>query len=271
MQWLMQNERILQNLISSGILITAVTILRILTIRYIRKTATKNIDLKKRWIQHTRSLAFVVLIIGLVVVWASELQAFAISLVAVAAAVVLATKELILCALGGLLRAFNKPFRVGDRIEVGGIRGDVVEFNIFITIINEIGPGKLAHQYTGRRVILPNSQFLNNSIYNDTITKKYSIHSFVVPFPREGNILNCKHRMLTAAEKVCSSYLIDAKKYLDKITSMEGNDYPSVNPRVILSFPSQDRADLIIRVPVPSRRAGKIEQAILEEYFAQGE
>ena len=76
--------------------------------------------------------------------------------------------------------------------------------------------------------------------------------------------------MLTAAEKVCSSYLIDAKKYLDKITSMEGNDYPSVNPRVILSFPSQDRADLIIRVPVPSRRAGKIEQAILEEYFAQG-
>ena len=45
---------------------------------------------------------------------------------------------------------------------------------------------------------------------------------------------------------------------------MEGNDYPSVNPRVILSFPSQDRADLIIRVPVPSRRAGKIEQAILK-------
>ncbi len=38
-----------------------------------------------------------VLLVGLVVIWAHELQAFGLSLVALAAALVLATKELILC------------------------------------------------------------------------------------------------------------------------------------------------------------------------------
>ena len=44
------------------------------------------------------------------------------------------------------MRATSRSFKLGDRIEIGDYRGDVIDYNLFTTTILETGPGKLTLQ-----------------------------------------------------------------------------------------------------------------------------
>ena len=47
------------------------------------------------------------------------------------------------------------------------------------------------------------------------------------------------------------------------MSSKEGLEAPSVEPRVVVQIPEPGRIDLLIRVPAPARRKGRVEQAII--------
>lgn len=265
MNWVLENKEFIRNAISTGVLIIIVFTLRTFILRKIRNAGVNNLDFKKKWVAYTKNITVIILLIGLLIVWASELQAFAISLVAVAAAVVIATKELILCLLGGTLRVTSKPFRVGDRIEINGFRGDVVDYSILTTVLDEIGPGKQTHQYTGKKIVLPNSLFLSTPILNESALGKYTVHTFSIPCSNY-RLLKKRDIVLNICETLCSEYISDAKKHMDKKERAEGLETPNIHPRVTITLPSHDKAELIVRVPVPIRRVGKIEQSIVEKY-----
>src|SRR5690606_32112227 len=112
-------------ILSSALLILAVVVLRSVAARFIRS--------------HVQS---------------AELRTVAISIVAIAVAFVVATKELILCITGSILKMASRSFVIGDRIQVKDFRGDVIDQNLLATTILEVGPGKLTHQRTGRMAVI---------------------------------------------------------------------------------------------------------------------
>jgi hypothetical protein len=65
-----------------------------------------------------RNLSIAIVLFGLLSIWAEELRTLAVSLIAFAVAAVIATKELILCASGPLVRAAGDADGIGDRIEI---------------------------------------------------------------------------------------------------------------------------------------------------------
>ena len=71
-----------------------------------------------------RALTNALLALALLGIWLSEIQNVLFSLTAVLVALVVATKELILCVSGSVLRFGGHLFKVGDRIELYGIRGE---------------------------------------------------------------------------------------------------------------------------------------------------
>ncbi len=82
------------------------------------------------------TFAFTLLI--LFILWQSEISEFALSVTAIAVAIVVASKEIILCFTGSIQRASSRSFRVGDWIEVGKLCGEVIEHNMMATVIQEI-------------------------------------------------------------------------------------------------------------------------------------
>jgi hypothetical protein len=92
------------DLLKSVLLLLILLIVRTVVVRSIKRNQTLTIEAKRRWIVTIRNSMVLGLLVGLVVIWAHELEAFAVSLVALAATVVLATKELILCWSGAALR-----------------------------------------------------------------------------------------------------------------------------------------------------------------------
>ncbi|MCI5064735.1 hypothetical protein MRY87_03305, partial [bacterium] len=80
-------------------------------------------DLRLRWRIQIRNASFVLFFIGLIAIWGTELRTLALSLVAVAVAQIIATKEKIMCLMGSVFNAKSGSLSIGDRIILGEYRG----------------------------------------------------------------------------------------------------------------------------------------------------
>jgi small-conductance mechanosensitive channel len=207
-----------------------------------------------------RAIAFAVIVLGLLFIWEQALREFVVSLVALAVAMVIATKELLMSILGSFQRASSRAFGIGDRIEVMGIRGDVIDHTLFNTTLLEIGPN---HRRTGRTQVIPNSVFLSNPIANETFTEAYVLHTFAVPTRPEDDWLAIEARLLEAARDVCAEYIEAAGRHMDKMSRQHGLTPFSVEPRVTLRLDDPSRSTLLVRVPTPARERARTEQRIL--------
>ncbi len=265
----LSSTRFSGNVIATLALIGVVVLLRWLIARSIVDSDRVPREQRRRLLASVRNLMIGLLLIGVIVIWGSEIKAVAISVLAVAAAIVLATKELIMCLSGSLLRTGSHAFKIGDRIEVNGIRGDVFDTTLLTTTIFEIGPGPNAHQSTGRTIQLPNSMFLSQPVINETATEGYALHSLIVPLKITDDLAAAEHALISAARAECDGYLDIAQKNMEQIGKTQGIEALSVEPRVSVHLPEPERVNLMLRFAVPARRKGRIEQAILRRYLAE--
>lgn len=115
----------------------------------------------------TYSVNFLI-ILTIIFLWLQNLNSFTIVFSVIGAGVVLALQEAILCLAGWFLLFVRKPFDVGDRIEFGGVKGDVIDIRLFQVSLLEIGNWVEADQSTGRIVNIPNSAVFKKECYNYT-------------------------------------------------------------------------------------------------------
>jgi small-conductance mechanosensitive channel len=194
---------LLTNAILSLLLAGAIILLRKMLVRAIlRKDFADNLTRRRLAVSVRNALVFV-LVLGLIGIWAKEVQNLALSVVAFAAAMVLATRELIQCATGSFYRTGANAFSVGDRIEVDGRRGEVIDLNLWATTILEIGPAHTAHPYTGRTVVIPNSVLLLQPVVNESFMKPYVIHTISIPMRISEDWQQAEKALLAAAHAEC--------------------------------------------------------------------
>ncbi|MCI0420462.1 MAG: mechanosensitive ion channel family protein [Acidobacteria bacterium] len=255
--------------ISSVILVVTIIFLRKLLVRAVLGLKSQELDHRRRWIVNIRNASLVALMLGLILIWAEPLRTIAVSFIALAVAAVIATKELILCISGAIVRAASKSYAIGDRIEIAGRRGDVVDQNLFTTTLLEIGPGQASHQYTGRAIVVPNSLLLNTPLINETFTHDYVLHVFSIPLNAQDHWQRSEQVLLEAAQIECGAFLEEARTSMKSMEGRHGLDSPTVAPRVTLQIPEPGKINLLLRVPAPSRRKGRLEQAILRRYLSE--
>ncbi|MEX1198817.1 MAG: mechanosensitive ion channel domain-containing protein [Pseudohongiellaceae bacterium] len=253
-------------LFSTLVLIIIVLILRALASRFIIRHV-ESVELRRRWLVQSRNGLVLLLLLGLVLVWGEELRTVALSIVAIAVAFVVATKELILCMTGSILKTASGSFKVGDRIQVRDFRGDVIDQNLLATTILEVGPGRITHQRTGRMTVIPNALFMSEPVINESFTHDYVLHVFTIPFNREDDWQAAQQALLESANRHCQPYLQEVRIYMSQVSIERGLDVPSVDPRVTIQVPVAGEIHLIVRVPAKLGQRGYIEQAILNDVF----
>lgn len=259
-------ESVWSLLISTALLIIGVLIVRALIARFIKRQVDSP-ELRRRWLVQSRNGLLLLMILGLVLIWGEELRTLALSIVAIAVAFVVATKELIMCITGSILKAGAGSFSIGDRIQIKDFRGDVIDQNLLATTILEVGPGKLTHQRTGRMAVIPNALFVSEPVINESFTHDYVLHVFTVPFRRDDDWRGAQKAILAAARKQCEPFLEEVRRYMNRVSSSRGLEPPSVDPRVTMQVPVAGEIHLIVRVPTKSGQRGLIEQAIMAEVF----
>ena len=253
--------------LTSILLLFSLLILRTLIVRAIAKNPTLSMEAKRRWVVSVRNTMVFVLLVGLVVIWAHELQAFGLSLVALAAALVLATKELILCWSGAALRIGGKVYSVGDRIQIAGHRGVVLDHDIFATKLLEIGPGQASHLYTGRVTVFPNSLLFTNALVKENPGQEYGLYILVIPLRDQDDWRDAERHLLDAAKAECTPFMEEAGRQMKLLEQTNLLEAPSPSPRITIQLSEPGRIHLVLRFPAPDRGRSRVEQAILRRYL----
>lgn len=243
------------------------TVLMILFFFVIRKIIHLNVN-KKKLSKHEKvqlknrvsQYLFYILMLFLFVMWFAQLQVFLVSILAVAAAIVLALKELIMCLTGGILINVSNIFKVGQRIEIDNFRGFVIEKKLLTTKILEIGPEKNSQQTTGDVIAVPNSLMLSKGLKNESYFKGFSIKSYTFKMSKDALIESFEEKVKALADEICTSYLDEAKKNISKFCDKEGLVVPTINPRTKIILEDGKDFWVLVKLPVKNSEIADVEQ-----------
>jgi small-conductance mechanosensitive channel len=120
---------------------------------------------------------------------------FTIALGAVGAGIAFAIQEVIASVAGWLTILFAQFYKVGDRVELGGIKGDVIDIGILRTRLMEIGEWISSDMYNGRIVLVANSFIFKQPVFNYSGQFPYILDELGVPI-RYGTAPEAAREML---------------------------------------------------------------------------
>ena len=227
------SEEIIKSALMSVLMIVAVIAGRsILLSAHFRSHPDLSIENKRRSLVFSRNVTMLLILLGLAMIWAAQIQTLALSMFAVAAAIVVATKELIMCLSGSILRSVTKQYSIGDYIEINGLRGRVVDINMLNTLMMQIGPNPLIGQLSGKTLSFPNSLLLSHTVRRDNILGNYVIHTVEIPVPIHLDSDEIIGRLKAVLEPLCAAYVPVIQQYLENVQAQKLFITPAAQPRV---------------------------------------
>jgi small-conductance mechanosensitive channel len=165
------------------------------------------------WTRQGISLVtFIVAILGFVSIWFDNPARLATAVSLVGAGLAFALQKVITSFAGYFVILRGKTFNIGDRITMGGVRGDVISLNFIQTVIMEMGepssvqaddPGMWveSRQYSGRIVTVSNSKIFDEPVYNYTRDFPYIWEEMHLPVSYKDDRATAEQILLDAAAK----------------------------------------------------------------------
>ncbi|MDD4248691.1 MAG: mechanosensitive ion channel, partial [Methanosarcina sp.] len=169
--YIFEDRSLLDALLTSLIVVFLAYIINSLAGNLILRRVSASKD--RYTLRKTISILVTVLVFAsLFAIWIERTTTLIIAYGILSAGVAIALQDLLRNIAGGILVIISRPFKAGDRIQVGDSTGDVLDIGSFNTTIMEIREWVDADQYTGRILHIPNSFVLNQTIKN--YTRDYS-------------------------------------------------------------------------------------------------
>ncbi len=157
-------------ILTSVVVVVLVMLLRWSIIRYVTSKVVEGDgeDAVYRARKIVTYFAFVIIAITLSFVWIDAFDNFATYLGLLSAGIAIALADVLKNMVGWAYILSRRPMSVGDRVEVGGTQGDVIDIRLFRFTLMEVGNWVGADQSTGRLVHVPNGILFTEKLANYT-------------------------------------------------------------------------------------------------------
>jgi small-conductance mechanosensitive channel len=153
-----------------------------------------------------------VIVVGLCSIWFDKPARLTTAFGLVTAGLAFALQRVITAFAAYIIILRGKTFNVGDRIVMGGVRGDVIELGFIQTTIMEMGqPPPVqnadpamwvrARQYTGRIVTLTNDKIFDTAVYNYTREFPFLWEEMLIPIPYNADMHRAEEVILGAVNR----------------------------------------------------------------------
>ncbi|MGC9422448.1 mechanosensitive ion channel family protein [Vibrio sp.] len=258
-------------LVLTLLVLSVIVLIKRIALAQIRGDVSFLSEEQRKWMSRTKNGAFVISLMILFVLWKSEISQFALSVTAIAIAIVVASKEIILCFTGSIQRASSRSFRMGDWIEVGKVCGEVIEHNMMATVIQEIDLQHGQYHYTGKTATLPNSLFFTHPVKNLNFMKRYVFHNFNIVVPRFVNLYPLLPIMHQRMEEHFSHFIDVARRYNSMIEKHAGVDLPSAEPHIEITSAPAGEQIVHFMIFCPTDKANHLEQLIRQDFMVEYE
>lgn len=169
-------------------------------------------------------------------IWIQNINSITILLGFASAGLALALQEVILCVAGWFFILSRRPFETGDRIEINGVKGDVIDIRLFQTSLLEIGNWVDADQSTGRIVNIPNSAVFKSPQYNYSRGFEFIWNEIPVLVTFESDWKRAKEIMMVGVKKQSESLTDDARKKIEIMKDRYMIYYGKLTPIVYVNI-----------------------------------
>lgn len=179
---LFENEMLVSIIWTVGIWV-GIYVFKSLLIRTLHKHI-ENTEIFYKTKRVINGIAFFIVILALAMIWLDTSSNLLTFLGLFSAGVALALKDILLNFAGWMYIILRQPFFIGDRIEISGIKGDVIDMNIFKFRVIEVGNWVQAEQSTGRIIHIPNYKIFMDPLANYSLGFEYIWDelSLLIPF-----------------------------------------------------------------------------------------
>ncbi|MCB0695911.1 MAG: mechanosensitive ion channel family protein [Chitinophagaceae bacterium] len=138
-------------------------------IRFIKRRLVGHIsnnDYKYKTRKMLDFAGYMLMVILLTIIYRDKLGGLTIMFGVAGAGIAIALQEVIASVAGWLTIMFAGFYKTGDRVQVGGIKGDVVDIGVLRTTIMETGEWVDGDLYNGRIVFVANSFVFKEPVFN---------------------------------------------------------------------------------------------------------
>ncbi|MBH47384.1 MAG: transporter [Halobacteriovorax sp.] len=185
-------------------------------INYFNKRITSN-TLKYRTRKSINFIATFVFVLGVTVTYNEKLSGLTMAFGVAGAGIAFALQEVIASIAGWAAISFGDFFKIGDRVQLGGIRGDVIDIGILRTTMMEIGGWVDGDLYNGRIVRISNSFVFKDPVFNYSSEFPFLWDEITIPIRHGSDIDKTKELMQSVANHIVKD-IEDAS--LDKWSSL---------------------------------------------------
>jgi small-conductance mechanosensitive channel len=178
-------EVVLENpIVRAGLVVLLAAFVTTALVRLIRKAIRTRIvdaELRYRASKLVSLFGYLVVIFVFLIEIGGKMSGLTVALGAASAGIAFALQEVIASFAGWLAVAVGSFYKVGDRVQLGGIKGDVIDIGFIRTTIMEIGGWVDGDLYNGRIVRVANSFVFKEPVYNYSGEFPFVWDEIVVP------------------------------------------------------------------------------------------
>ncbi len=190
-------------------------------------------------------VTFLLGIAGLLSIWFDNPARLATGLGLMSAGLAFALQKVVTSFAGYFVILRGQTFNVGDRIRMGGVRGDVIALNFIQTVIMEMGeppsvqnedPGMWvqSRQYSGRIVTVSNSKIFDEPVYNYTRELPYIWEEMHLPIAYKDDRAKAEQIIFAAVSKYTEDIAAMAEPDLEKLKKDFFIDRTDLKPKIYL-------------------------------------
>jgi small-conductance mechanosensitive channel len=152
----------------------------------------------------------------------------------VGAGMAVALQDVLASIAGAFSIGFSKLYTLGDRIQIGDTRGDVIDIGLLRTTLMETGNWVSRDLYNGRIVRIPNSAVLKGPVFNYSQGFRFIWDEIKVLFTPTSDCKLAREMLLRVAKEAIAGYLREAQTSWKAISDNYRSANPPLEPTVAL-------------------------------------
>jgi small-conductance mechanosensitive channel len=213
-----------------------------------------------------RIVTWVLILLILSLTFITRLSSFATFAGLLTAGLAVAMQSVLVSLVGYFILIGKYGLRVGDRVQVGNVTGEVIDLGLIRMHLLEL-TSQEPRGPTGRVVAIANSIVFQSSggLFKQIPGVNFTWHELSLSLPAGSDYIELKNRMLASLTRIVEEYrgeIVRQAQTIRDATSLPAST--DVTPQVQLQF-SPSGVEAKVRYPVPLNRTAEVDERVSQE------
>ena len=238
----------------------------LVSVKISKKSLSKKVEpenwYKTKKIINAAGYALVfILVLG---AYSDRLGGIGVALGVASVGIAFALQEVIASIAGWIAIMVGDFYRTGDRVQVGGIKGDVIDQGILRTTVMELGDWIDADLYNGRIVRIANSFVFKEPVFNYSADFPFLWNEIKIPIKFCSDYGRARELLKEIADKLTKDYVNESREYWDAMVRKYAIENASLDSAVTLRI-TDNWVEYTVRYIANFKERRKVQDELFSE------